>query len=60
MIISTNDDFIVSWTQGHKCETFWTFMLGVWQVLHYKLHNDDWRRDQELIKKDYGVPGECR
>ncbi|KAL0339629.1 UNVERIFIED_CONTAM: putative glucuronoxylan glucuronosyltransferase F8H [Sesamum radiatum] len=29
------------------------------QVLHYKLHNDPWRRELVPAKKDFGTPREC-
>ncbi|KAH6772808.1 exostosin family protein [Perilla frutescens var. hirtella] len=29
------------------------------QVLHYKLHNDPWRRQSAPLKKDFGLPNEC-
>ncbi|KAL2535080.1 Exostosin family protein [Abeliophyllum distichum] len=29
------------------------------QVLHYKLHNDPWRRQFVFLKKEFGVPREC-
>lgn len=29
------------------------------QVLHYKLHNDPWRRQFSASKKDFGLPKEC-
>lgn len=29
------------------------------QVLHYKLHNDPWRRQLGSQKKDFGLPQEC-
>ncbi|KAL7138513.1 hypothetical protein ABFS83_10G169300 [Erythranthe nasuta] len=29
------------------------------QVLHYKLHNDPWRRESVPKKKDFGLPREC-
>ncbi|KAJ8761737.1 hypothetical protein K2173_004546 [Erythroxylum novogranatense] len=29
------------------------------QVLHYKLHNDPWRRQLNHLRKDMGVPREC-
>lgn len=37
-------------------DAFATFL----QVLHYKLHNDPWRQELAPLKKEFGVPEECR
>lgn len=36
-------------------DVFTTFV----QILHYKLYNDPWRRQQTGLKKETGIPQEC-
>ncbi|GJT73770.1 exostosin family protein [Tanacetum coccineum] len=36
-------------------DVFTTFI----QILHYKLYNDPWRRQQTGLKKETGIPQEC-
>ncbi|KAL6553819.1 hypothetical protein OROMI_019492 [Orobanche minor] len=45
-------------TKFHEIEGDDAFTTLV-QILHYKLHNDPWRRDSAPLKKDFGLPREC-
>lgn len=49
------EDWAVQFLQQTEDDVFTTFL----QVLHYKLHNDPWRRQLAHLKKEYGVPPEC-
>ncbi|KAJ9184754.1 hypothetical protein P3X46_004449 [Hevea brasiliensis] len=50
-----SDDWAVEFLQLVEDDVFTTFV----QVLHYKLHNDPWRRQLSHLKKDFGLPQEC-
>ncbi|XP_043711978.1 uncharacterized protein LOC122660809 [Telopea speciosissima] len=49
------DDWAVEFLRLTEDDVFATFI----QVLHYKLHNDPWRRQLSYMKKEYGLPAEC-
>ncbi|OMO63122.1 Exostosin-like protein [Corchorus capsularis] len=49
------EDWAVQFLQQTEDDVFTTFL----QVLHYKLHNDPWRRQLAYLKKEYGLPQEC-
>ncbi|KAK3217773.1 hypothetical protein Dsin_011743 [Dipteronia sinensis] len=49
------DDWAEQFLQLSEDDVFSTVV----QVLHYKLHNDPWRRQLALSKKDFGLPQEC-
>ncbi|XWS59169.1 hypothetical protein CRYUN_Cryun08bG0099000 [Craigia yunnanensis] len=49
------EDWAVQFLQQTEDDVFTTFL----QILHYKLHNDPWRRQLAHLKKDYGLPPEC-
>ncbi|PSS21155.1 Glucuronosyltransferase 47 A [Actinidia chinensis var. chinensis] len=49
------DDWAVKFLQLVEDDVIATVI----QVLHYKLHNDPWRRQLAYTKKDFGVPQEC-
>lgn len=49
------EDWAVKLLQLSEDDVFSTFI----QVLHYKLHNDPWRRQLAHLKKDFGLPSEC-
>ncbi|XP_041028569.1 uncharacterized protein LOC121268379 isoform X2 [Juglans microcarpa x Juglans regia] len=48
------EDWAVEFSQLIEDDVFATFI----QVLHYKLHNDPWRRHIH-VEKDFGLPREC-
>ncbi|KAM7524539.1 hypothetical protein LguiA_014441 [Lonicera macranthoides] len=49
------DDWAVKFLQLNEDDVFATFI----QVLHYKLHNDPWRRQHVHQKKEFGLLGQC-
>ncbi|GKV25754.1 hypothetical protein SLEP1_g35148 [Rubroshorea leprosula] len=49
------DDWAVQFLQLTEDDVFSTFL----QVLHFKLHNDPWRRQLVNVKKEYGLSQEC-
>ncbi|PIA53521.1 hypothetical protein AQUCO_00900245v1 [Aquilegia coerulea] len=49
------DDWVVEFISLNEDDVFSTFI----QVLHYKLHNDPWRRKLGYLQKDFGLPKEC-
>ncbi|XP_050227450.1 uncharacterized protein LOC126677057 [Mercurialis annua] len=49
------EDWAVEFLQLNDDDVFTTFI----QILHYKLHNDPWRRQLSHLKKDFGLPQEC-
>ncbi|KAK0596596.1 hypothetical protein LWI29_017159 [Acer saccharum] len=49
------DDWAEQFLQLSEDDVFSTVV----QVLHYKLHNDPWRRQLAHLKKDFGLPQEC-
>nr|GLL24593.1 uncharacterized protein LOC109150988 [Ipomoea trifida] len=49
------DDWAEQLSQLREDDVFATLV----QVLHYKLHNDPWRRLVPQRKKEFGLPGEC-
>lgn len=49
------EDWALEFMKLSKDDVFSTFI----QVLHYKLHNDPWRRRLDYLHKDYGLPKEC-
>nr|GMC86110.1 Exostosin-like protein [Ipomoea batatas] len=49
------DEWAEQLSQLREDDVFATFI----QVLHYKLHNDPWRRLVPQRKKEFGLPGEC-
>ncbi|XP_055801254.1 uncharacterized protein LOC129870475 isoform X2 [Solanum dulcamara] len=49
------EDWGLVFSQLEEDDVFATFI----QVLHYKLHNDPWRRQLLLQKKEFGLPKEC-
>ncbi|XP_048225885.1 uncharacterized protein LOC8278954 isoform X2 [Ricinus communis] len=49
------EDWEVEFLQLVNDDVFTTFI----QILHYKLHNDPWRRQLSHLKKDFGLPQEC-
>ncbi|OIT00786.1 PREDICTED: uncharacterized protein LOC109229226 [Nicotiana attenuata] len=49
------EDWGLKFSQLEEDDVFATFI----QVLHYKLHNDPWRRQLLLQKKEFGLPKEC-
>uniref|UniRef100_A0A1J3DH65 Putative glucuronoxylan glucuronosyltransferase F8H n=1 Tax=Noccaea caerulescens TaxID=107243 RepID=A0A1J3DH65_NOCCA len=50
------EDWAVQFSRLKHDDVFATFI----QTLHYKLHNDPWRREQVVNRtKDYGLPQEC-
>lgn len=56
----TNHGYVDSWaakfSELTEDDAFATFL----QVLHYKLHNDPWRQELAPLKKEFGVPEECK
>ncbi|XP_020104566.1 uncharacterized protein LOC109721384 isoform X2 [Ananas comosus] len=55
-VFSKEDDWSVELSKlGKEDDVFSTFI----QVLHYKLHNDSWRRHFSRQKKDSGLPKAC-
>lgn len=49
------EDWAAKLLELSEDDVFATFI----QVLHYKLHNDPWRRQFDRRKKEYGLPEEC-
>ncbi|KDP26007.1 hypothetical protein JCGZ_21040 [Jatropha curcas] len=49
------EDWAAQFFQLIEDDVFTTFV----QVLHYKMHNDPWRRQLGHPKKDFGLPQEC-
>ncbi|XP_059646319.1 uncharacterized protein LOC132292199 isoform X1 [Cornus florida] len=49
------EDWAVKFLQLSDDDVFATFI----QVLHYKLHNDPWRRQLAHLKKEFGLPRGC-
>ncbi|KAH1258125.1 putative glycosyltransferase [Glycine max] len=49
------NDWAVEFLKLIEDDVFTTFI----QVLHYKLHNDPWRRHQVGLKKKFGLPDQC-
>ncbi|KAL5708110.1 adenylosuccinate synthase [Ranunculus cassubicifolius] len=49
------DDWATEFIRLTEDDVFSTFI----QVLHYKLHNDPWRRNLGYLHKDFGLPKEC-
>ncbi|KAJ8528549.1 hypothetical protein K7X08_022241 [Anisodus acutangulus] len=49
------EDWGLKFSQLEEDDVFATLI----QVLHYKLHNDPWRRQLPLQKKEFGLPKEC-
>ncbi|XP_077214389.1 exostosin family protein [Tasmannia lanceolata] len=49
------DDWAVEFSKLEEDDVFATFI----QVLHYKLHNDSWRRHLDSQKKEFGLPKAC-
>ncbi|EPS66708.1 adenylosuccinate synthetase, partial [Genlisea aurea] len=51
------EDWAVQFSQLKEDDVFATLV----QILHYKLHNDEWRKEFESSKswKHYGVPAQC-
>lgn len=49
------EDWAVQFQQLTEDDAFSTFL----QVLHFKLHNDPWRRQLAPPKKEYGLPQQC-
>ncbi|KAK2653248.1 hypothetical protein Ddye_013104 [Dipteronia dyeriana] len=49
------DDWAEKFLQLSEDDVFTTVV----QVLHYKLHNDPWRRQVAHSKKDFGLPQQC-
>ncbi|XXG48597.1 hypothetical protein AAC387_Pa02g2998 [Persea americana] len=49
------DDWAVEFLKLGDDDVFATFI----QVLHYKLHNDPWRRQLDSRKKEFGLPQAC-
>ncbi|PIN16686.1 Acetylglucosaminyltransferase EXT1/exostosin 1 [Handroanthus impetiginosus] len=49
------ENWAVKFSELDQDDAFTTLI----QVLHYKLHNDPWRRQFVRPKKDFGLPGEC-
>ncbi|XP_010265756.1 PREDICTED: uncharacterized protein LOC104603432 isoform X1 [Nelumbo nucifera] len=49
------DDWAVEFLRLSEDDVLATFI----QVLHYKLHNDPWRRQLGYLTKDFGLPSEC-
>ncbi|KMZ59131.1 exostosin family protein [Zostera marina] len=50
------DDFGVKFSKLEKYDDVFSTFL---QALHYKLHNDVWRRDLDDHRRNLGVPKEC-
>lgn len=49
------EDWAMAFLQLSEDDVFATFI----QVLHYKLHNDPWRRQIVDLKKEFGLRREC-
>ncbi|KAH9678859.1 EGF-like domain-containing protein [Citrus sinensis] len=49
------NDWAVEFLKLREDDVFTTLI----QILHYKLHNDPWRRELVHQKKDFGIPQEC-
>ncbi|TKY62593.1 glucuronoxylan glucuronosyltransferase F8H [Spatholobus suberectus] len=49
------DDWAVEYLKLIEDDVFTTLI----QVLHYKLHNDHWRRQQVGLSKKFGLPHQC-
>ncbi|KAJ4837513.1 hypothetical protein Tsubulata_037183 [Turnera subulata] len=49
------EDWAIQLLQLAEDDVFTTFI----QVLHYKLHNEPWRRQLGDLKIDFGLPQEC-
>ncbi|XP_020580195.1 uncharacterized protein LOC110024520 [Phalaenopsis equestris] len=54
-LFSAEEDWAVEFSKLGDDDVFATFI----QILHYKLHNDTWRRHLNQ-KKDYGLPKSCQ
>ncbi|WCJ33921.1 exostosin family protein [Euphorbia peplus] len=54
-IFGREEDWAAELSQLMDDDVFSTFV----QVLHYKMHNDPWRRRLSHRKKDFGLPQEC-
>ncbi|KAK2995767.1 hypothetical protein RJ640_010743, partial [Escallonia rubra] len=54
------EDWAVEFLQLSEDDVFDTFIqVYLPHVLHYKLHNDPWRRQLLHPKKEFGLPREC-
>ncbi|KAL8142927.1 hypothetical protein V2J09_015959 [Rumex salicifolius] len=49
------DDWALELSQLSEDDVFATLI----QVLHYKLHNEPWRRQIQQLKKEFGLPKQC-
>lgn len=49
------EDWATTFLQLSEDDVFTTFI----QVLHYKLHNEPWRRQISSLKKGFSLPREC-